>query len=73
MRYAGDFVPLAKPAGANYFSIGSPTSVYSEIERHVQGRPIQHLQRRSQKPHRPRKGSTGLGLLQLYRLSLLNL
>ena len=29
---------------ANYFSFGNPMSAYCEIERHVQGRLIQHLQ-----------------------------
>ena len=33
----------------NYFSIGYPTSVYCEIDRYVQGRLIQHWQRRSQR------------------------
>ncbi|MGH9720327.1 MAG: group II intron maturase-specific domain-containing protein [Bryobacteraceae bacterium] len=38
---------------AEYFSFGYPTSVHCEIERYVQGRLIQHLQRRSQRPYRP--------------------
>jgi len=57
---------------ANYFSIGYPTSAYSEIERHVQGRLIQHLQRRSQRPYRPPEGESWLrhlGRLGLIRLS----
>jgi RNA-directed DNA polymerase len=43
---------------ANYFSIGYPCSVYGEIDRYVQGRLIQHLQRRSQRPYRPPTGAT---------------
>jgi RNA-directed DNA polymerase len=35
---------------ANYFSIRHPASAYCGIERHIQGRLIQHLQRRSQRP-----------------------
>lgn len=45
----------------NYFSFGYPMSAYCEIERHVQGRLIQHLQRRSQRPYRP-PGSRGCGI-----------
>ena len=45
---------------ANYFSFGYHISAYSEIERHVQGRLIQHLQRRSQRPYRPPKGESWL-------------
>jgi len=45
---------------ANYFSWGYPTSVYCEIERYVQGRLIQHLQRRSQRPYRPPAGEAWL-------------
>ena len=57
---------------ANYFSIGYPMSAYCEIERHVQGRLIQHLQRRSQRPYRPPEGESWLrhlGRLGLIRLS----
>ena len=57
---------------ANYYSIGYPTSVYSEIERYVQGRLIQHLQRRSQRPYRPPQGEpwlAHLAKLGLVRLS----
>jgi RNA-directed DNA polymerase len=56
---------------ANYFSIGYPTSVYCEIDRYVQGRLIQHLQRRSQRPYRPPQGASWsahlvqLGLIRL--------
>jgi len=53
---------------ANYFSIGYPTGAYSEVERHVQGRLIQHLQRRSQRPYRPPQGESWLG--HLVRLGL---
>jgi len=52
----------------NYFSIGYPASAYCEIERHVQGRLIQHLQRRSQRPYRPPQGASWLG--HLARLGL---
>ena len=57
---------------ANYFSFGYPMSAYCEIERHVQGRLIQHLQRRSQRPYRPPEGEPWLrhlGRLGLIRLS----
>jgi RNA-directed DNA polymerase len=56
---------------ANYFSIGYPTSVYCEIERYVQGRLIQHLQRRSQRPYRPPQGECWHGHLE--RLGLIRL
>jgi RNA-directed DNA polymerase len=45
---------------ANYFSWGYPTSVYCEIERYVQGRLIQHFERRSQRPYRPPEGESWL-------------
>jgi len=48
---------------ANYFSIGYPMGVYCEIDRYVQGRLIQHLQRRSQRPYRPPQGATWFGHL----------
>jgi RNA-directed DNA polymerase len=57
---------------ANYFSPGYPMSAYCEIERHVQGRLIQHLKRRSQRPYRPPPGESWvrhLGTLGLIRLS----
>ena len=57
---------------ANYFSFGYPTSAFSEIERHVQGRLIQHLQRRSQRPYHPPQGESWLrhlAKLGLRRLS----
>jgi RNA-directed DNA polymerase len=56
---------------ANYFSWGYPTSAYCEIERYVQGRLIQHLQRRSQRPYRPPAGEAWLrhlARLGLHRL-----
>jgi len=56
---------------ANYFSIGYPMSVYCEIDRYVQGRLIQHLQRRSQRPYRPPQGESWTGHLE--RLGLLRL
>jgi RNA-directed DNA polymerase len=56
---------------ANYFSFGYPMSAYCEIERHVQGRLIQHLQRRSQRPYRPPQGASWLG--HLVRLGLTRL
>ena len=57
---------------ANYFSYGYPVSAFCEIERYVQGRLIQHLQRRSQRPYRPPAGEPWLrhlGRLGLIRLS----
>ena len=59
---------------ANYFSLGYPTSVYCEIDRYVQGRLIQHLQRRSQRSYRPPQGESWyrhlvrLGLIRLSEL-----
>ena len=56
---------------ANYFSIGYPMSAYCEIERHVQGRLIQHLRRRSQRPYRPPQAEPWLS--HLWRLGLIPL
>lgn len=56
---------------ANYFSVGYPISAYCEIERYVQGRLIQHLQRRSQRPYRPPQGESWWR--QLARLGLVRL
>ena len=56
---------------ANYFCFGYPTSAYCEIDRYVQGRLIQHLQRRSQRPYRPPQGEAWLR--HLARLGLLGL
>ena len=56
---------------ANYFSIGYPISAYCEIDRYIQGRLIQHLQRRSQRPYRPPSGESWLR--HLARLGLIPL
>ena len=56
---------------ANYFSFGYVTSAYCEIERYVQGRLIQHLQRRSQRPYRSPQGEPWLQ--HLARLGLVRL
>jgi RNA-directed DNA polymerase len=56
---------------ANYFSFAYPTSAYCEIERYVQGRLIQHLQRRSQRPYQLPAGESWVG--HLGRLGLLRL
>ncbi len=59
---------------ANYFSFGYPMSVYCEIDRYVRDRLIQHLQRRSQRPYQPPKGSSWsehlarMGLIRLQDL-----
>jgi RNA-directed DNA polymerase len=52
----------------NYFSRGYPMSAYCEIEHYVQGRLIQHLQRRSQRPYRPPQGEDWIR--HLWRLGL---
>ena len=44
----------------NYFSFGYPTSDYCEIDRYAQGRLIQHLQRRSQRPYQSPQGGNWL-------------
>ena len=57
---------------ANYFSIGNAANVHGEIDRYVQARPIQHLQRRSQRPCRPPQGEPWLAhpeTLGLFRLA----
>ncbi len=56
---------------ANYFSLGYPMSAYCEIDRYVQGRLIQHLQRRSQRPCQPPQTESWLG--HLARLGLIRL
>jgi RNA-directed DNA polymerase len=56
---------------AAYFSVGYPTSVYCEIDRYVQGRLIQHLQRRSQRPYKLPQGESWLR--HLARLGLRSL
>jgi RNA-directed DNA polymerase len=58
----------------NYYSYAYAMGAYCAIERYVQGRLIQHLQRRSQRPYRPPHGETWLrhlGRLGLVRLSAL--
>jgi RNA-directed DNA polymerase len=60
---------------ANYFSQGYPMGVYCEIDYYLQGRLIQHLQRRSQRPYHPPQGESWsghlvrLGLVRLTRLA----
>lgn len=44
----------------SYFSFGYPTSVYCELDRYIQGRLIQHLKRRSQRPYQPPPGASWL-------------
>ena len=75
------FKPIPVPIGdlnrhmrgwANYFSIGYPASAYCEIERHIQGRPILHSQRRSQPPYQPPKGESWLGRLDRLGLKRLS-
>jgi RNA-directed DNA polymerase len=56
---------------ANYFCLGYPMGAWCEIDRYIQGRLIQHLQRRSQRPYRLPSGEswlrhvTRLGLVRL--------
>lgn len=60
---------------AAYFTFGYPISVFCEIDSYIQGRLIQHLQRRSQRPYRPPPGVSwsdhlvGLGLIRLADLA----
>jgi RNA-directed DNA polymerase len=56
---------------ANYFSFGYATGVHHEIDWFVRGRLIRHLQRRSQRPFRPSKGTSWFEHLQ--RLGLVRL
>jgi RNA-directed DNA polymerase len=49
---------------SSYFSFGYPVSAYWEIDRYVQGRLIQHLQRRSQRPYRPPPQASWCGHLE---------
>jgi RNA-directed DNA polymerase len=58
---------------ANYFSFGYPRGAWWEIDWFVRGRLIGHLQRRSQRPHRPPKGVGWYEHIQSYGLVLLNL
>ena len=59
---------------ASYFSFGYSTSAYCEIDRYVQDRLIQHLERRSQRPYRPPPGESWfthlvrLGVKRLWEL-----
>jgi RNA-directed DNA polymerase len=55
----------------NYFSFGYPTSVFCELDRYLAGRLIQHLQRRSQRPYKPRQAEGWYAHLK--RLGLLHL
>lgn len=43
---------------ANYFNRGHPRAAFREINRHVRMRLTRHLNRRSQRPHRPPKGKS---------------
>ena len=58
----------------NYFSFGYTIGAYCEIDRYVQDRLIQHLQRRSQRPYQPPNGEPWhrhllrLGLIRLSKL-----
>lgn len=49
---------------ANYFSFGYSTGVHWELDWFVRSRLIRHLQRRSQRPFRPPKGTTWYGYLR---------
>ena len=57
---------------ANYFSYGYPRGAWWEIDWFVRGRLIQHLGRRSQRPHRPPKGVGWYEHIQSFGLVLLN-
>ena len=57
---------------ANYFSYGYPRRAWWEIDWFVRGRLIRHLQRRSQRPHRPPKGVGWYEHIQGFGLVLLN-
>jgi len=57
---------------ANYFGYGYPRRAWWEIDRHVRGRLIRHLQRRSQRPYRPPQGVSWYDHLQRFGLVLLN-
>jgi RNA-directed DNA polymerase len=49
---------------ANYISFGYPMGAFWEIDWYMRGRPIQHLQRRSQRPNRPPQGAAWFTHLQ---------
>ena len=57
---------------ANYFSYGYPRGAWWEIDWFVRNRLIVHLQRRSQRPHRPPKGVGWYEHIQSFGLKLLN-
>jgi RNA-directed DNA polymerase len=57
---------------ANYFSYGYPRGAWWEIDWFVRSRLIVHLQRRSQRPHRPPKGVGWYEHIQSFGLILLN-
>jgi RNA-directed DNA polymerase len=57
---------------ANYFSCGYPRRAWWEIDWFVRNRLIVHLQRRSQRPHRPPKGVGWYEHIQSFGLILLN-
>ena len=57
---------------ANYFSYGYPRGAWWEIDWFVRNRLIVHLQRRSQRPHRPPKGVGWYDHIQSFGLKLLN-
>jgi RNA-directed DNA polymerase len=56
---------------ANYFSYGYPRRAWWEIDWFVRGRLIGHLERRSQRPHRPPKGVPWYQHIQSFGLVLL--
>jgi RNA-directed DNA polymerase len=57
---------------ANYFSYGYPRRAWWEIDWFVRSRLIGHLERRSQRPHRPPKGVGWYEHMQSFGLVLLN-
>ena len=57
---------------ANYFSYGYPRGAWWEIDWFVRDRLKVHLQRRSQRPHRPPKGVGWYEHIQSFGLKLLN-
>ena len=57
---------------AIYFSYGYPRGAWWEIDWFVRNRLIVHLQRRSQRPHRPPKGVGWYEHIQSFGLKLLN-
>jgi len=57
---------------ANYFGYGYPRGTFWEIDRFVRSRLIGHLERRSQRPYRPPKGTGWYEHIQSFGLTLLN-